>query len=279
MVRFLFSGGVLLCSNPYKRGALQLRCGSCMPCRISLQRLWSTRIELEAACHAYTTFATLTYAPEHLPPDGSLSNHHWRLLTHKIGFRYFGVGEYGDLSFRPHYHLMCFGVECSEAFRLWLESRWRKGHVDVLPYHARLGRYIAGYVLKKMTKQNDPRLKPGMLPEFSRMSRRPALGAGIVAHLAKATLRDRLKCQSELDVVKTVRIDGKEVPVGRTLVNKTRKAVQMPDYTDARMRRMAEFESKLAYEFPELSDNREVKRVTQQERAEGLARLSRRSKI
>lgn len=271
----------MLCSKPFRRGAQEFGCGRCMPCRINHQQLWSVRIQLEAACHRDSSFATLTYAPEHLPNGRmTLSRQHWREFSKGIGFRYFGVGEYGDVSLRPHYHVLCFGRAATEEFRLWLEARWGKGHVDLLPFAPQLARYIAGYTLKKMTRPEDPRLESWMEPEFSRMSRRPALGAGVVRALAARTVADRQATVERLDVVKTVRLEGKEVPVGRTLMLKTRKAVELPEaWKDKRARRVVDMETRLAYDFPELGADREVKRSTQTERAEGLGRLSKRSKI
>lgn len=271
----------MLCKHPFRRGAQEFSCGRCMPCRITHQQLWAVRIQLEAASYRVeSSFATLTYDPEHLPAFGSLSRAHWREFSKGIGFRYFAVGEYGDRSMRPHYHVICFGREATEDFRLWLESRWGKGHVDLISFAAQLARYIAGYTLKKLTKVNDPRLSSGMEPEFSRMSRRPALGSSIVPALARATMKDQAATLERGDVVKSVRLDGKLVPVGRTLMLKTRSAVSLPEsWKDMRARRAAALVSSMTYEYPELGEDKEVKRITQTERAEGLARLSRRSKI
>lgn len=49
-------------------------------------------------------------------------------------------------------------------------------------------RYLGGYVTKKMSKKEDPRLD-GRFPEFSRQSRRPGVGAPLVADMAKQWMR------------------------------------------------------------------------------------------
>lgn len=270
----------MLCKTPYRRGAQEFSCGRCMSCRVNRQRLWSVRIQLEAACYPHSSFATLTYSPDHLPEFGSLSTTQARMMTKGIGFRYFLVGEYGDVSMRPHYHMVCFGMPPTEQFRLWLEERWGKGHVDLMPMVGQLARYVAGYALKKMTHADDARLPKGCIPEFTRMSRRPALGAGVVPQLAKATLADQSATAQRLEVCKTVRIDGKEVPVGRTLIQKTRAMVGLPDsWKSLRGHRLVDMETKLRYQFPELAEDREIRRETQADRSEGLARMSKRSKL
>lgn len=112
------------------------------------------------------------------------------------------------------------------------------------------------------------------------MSRRPALGAGVVPQLAKATLADQSATAERLEVCKTVRIDGKEVPVGRTLIQKTRAMVGLPEsWKSLRGYRLVDMETKLRYQFPELAEDREIRRETQADRSEGLARMSKRSKL
>lgn len=130
--------------------------------------------------------ATLTYAPEHEPPDGSLSPRHmqlWlkrlrRLLPPTRPIRFFGCGEYGDETFRPHYHVALYGVAPLETELV--QSSWGMGHVHLMELNAETAQYLCGYVVKKMTSPDDPRLQ-GKHPEFTRMSLRPhGIGAGAV---------------------------------------------------------------------------------------------------
>jgi len=51
---------------------LELPCGQCIGCRLERSREWAIRMVHEASMHEDNCFITLTYAPEYLPPDGSL---------------------------------------------------------------------------------------------------------------------------------------------------------------------------------------------------------------
>ena len=121
------TGCSMLCKRPYMyKGVLAAGCGQCLPCRINRRRKWTYRMLFEAMKHDHSAFITLTYEnapefygvqtldPEHtkrfidrlrkrLKRDTSLPHY----FPKKI--RYFLVGEYGDESDRPHYHLALFG--------------------------------------------------------------------------------------------------------------------------------------------------------------------------
>ena len=93
-------------------------CGRCMGCRLEKSRQWAVRCVHEAKFYEDNCFVTLTYAPEHLPKDGSLNRKHVqdfikrlrrRLDDRKI--RVFYCGEYGDKLRRPHYHLCLFNCD------------------------------------------------------------------------------------------------------------------------------------------------------------------------
>lgn len=260
----------MLCSKPYRRGAQEFGCGQCMPCRINKRREWSARIQVEAAAFADSSFATLTYADDKLPPAQSLSRRDYRLFTKGIGYRYFGVGEYGDLGGRPHYHFVLFGCPATVDRMLWLEERWAKGRTHLVPMSRELANYISGYVTKKLRKLDDPRLSPGQAPEFASMSRRPALATWAVSQLAAR--QSVAAILEKLDVDSSVRVNGKVTELGRTINDKVRKAVGLPDdWKHARGLRQVDYVTK-SREYPELIVDREIRRETQQQRAEGLAR-------
>lgn len=94
---------------------ISLPCGKCIGCRLEHSRKWAVRCVLEASCHAQNCFVTLTYADEHLPPDGSLCKRDLTLFLKRLRksrpgqkIRYFACGEYGERLRRPHYHLILF---------------------------------------------------------------------------------------------------------------------------------------------------------------------------
>lgn len=185
---------------------------------------------LESTQHETAWFVTLTYDKEHYPVDGSLDR--WAIsdfvkrLRSASGdkIRYFGVGEYGDTTERPHYHLMIYGLRDHGM----IKKCWSGGFVHVGFATAQSCMYIASYVLKKMTRKEDERLK-GRYPEYSRMSLRKGIGYGAVEAIARAlTSRGGAKSvQARGDVPETVRTMQERWPLGRYLRNEVRLALGM----------------------------------------------------
>lgn len=200
-------------------------CGQCMPCRINKKRMVTGRILLENQYSAKpSTFLTLTYDDDNLPDRGSL------IPADVMGFinrlrqrkeirqdgnpRYFAVGEYGDHSWRPHYHLALFGVppEHEDVF----QSVWSRGFSYVGEITRQSAGYIAGYTTKKMTTYQDPRLIDlGLVPEFTRMSKFPPLGAGGFKNILDnlMTRVGSIAIQEHGDVPSSYRFDGKTYPI------------------------------------------------------------------
>lgn len=184
-----------LCENPYIIDAMPCPCSTCDVCRIRRKRLWSSRIVLESKCHGDNAFVTYTYDREHLPSNGSLVPEHMQLHLKRLRkaiyprkLRYFLAGEYGDESWRPHYHAALFGLSpvLDESI---VRSTWDMGHVMVGTLTPESASYIAGYVTKKMTKKDDVRLA-GRHPEFTRMSLKPGIGAPAMEFMARALESD-----------------------------------------------------------------------------------------
>ena len=106
------------CKKPYTQGVHVFGCGQCLPCRINRRRIWQARLVLESLMHEHSAFVTLTYDEENLPKDNSLNPKEFQKWIKRLRkeyspkkLRYFGVGEYGDKSDRPHYHAILYGVE------------------------------------------------------------------------------------------------------------------------------------------------------------------------
>lgn len=152
-------------------------------------------------------------------------------------FRFYAVGEYGDETSRPHYHLALFGYKgCLYGLSRYSERRqsccvscdlvrdtWGKGQIYIGSLEPHSAQYIAGYVTKKMTSKDDPRLN-GRHPEFARMSLRPGIGFGYLDELTQAFLKFNLDA-SESDVPVTLRHGDRLLPLGRYLRKKMRGMV------------------------------------------------------
>lgn len=227
----------LLCANPFMAGAVSFGCGQCGPCRISKRRLWTARQTLEALTHEHNSFLTLTYNDDHLPAGGSLVPDHLRLWLYSLRqacrphrFRYVAVGEYGDRSQRPHYHLSLFGLSRTSVcdakghtFEELVDKTWGKGFTYTREFNRFTARYVAGYVTKKWTNADHPALE-GRHPEFARYSNRPGIGAMAASVMARK-LNSTVSDWASGDVPRTVRMDGKEYPLGRYLLNRLRSEV------------------------------------------------------
>ena len=111
----------------------QLPCGQCIGCRLLRSVTWASRCMHEASLHESNCFITLTYDEKYLPEDYSLRKEHFqkflkrfRKAIHPIKIRYFMCGEYGDDSWRPHYHAIIFGYDFSQGCKYrknWYERR------------------------------------------------------------------------------------------------------------------------------------------------------------
>lgn len=98
---------------------LKLPCGKCQGCKLKRSSEWATRIMHEARYYKETSFLTLTYSTEQLPPNGTLLKSDFqgfikrlreRLRARGYGkLKYYMCGEYGDEKQRPHYHAILFG--------------------------------------------------------------------------------------------------------------------------------------------------------------------------
>lgn len=161
------------------------------------------RIMAEAKLNEDNAFVTLTYSDEQLPEHGGLVKRDCQLFMKRLRkttgakIRYFLCGEYGDSTFRPHYHAALFGYQFPDLELLFTNANgdrlftselcdriWGKGHCTVGHVQWESAGYIAGYVTKKQTGKNatiyESLGEDGELltiePPFALMSRRPGLG-------------------------------------------------------------------------------------------------------
>lgn len=211
--------------------------------------MWAHRIVLEAGLHRDNAFVTLTYSDEHIRnPNvgGTLAPEDTRDWLKRLRFaisprsvRYYLVGEYGDQSGRPHYHAALFGYpkclygrsryskerkDCCSNCDL-IRDTWGLGLVDVGNLEVKSAKYIAGYIIKKMTRFDDRRLN-GRHPEFARMSLKPGLGADALHEMASVFLKFDLDI-TQGDVPSSLRHGKQLLPLGRYLRGKYRELVGM----------------------------------------------------
>lgn len=227
-------------------------CGQCLPCRITYRQVWTFRLLLEARVHRFNYFVTLTYNDDHYPDDGCVSRDELSRYVKRLRYfcdpfelRYFGVGEYGSKTCRAHYHLVVFsdseipvtrkGREVNSAFhRAWLLDGSPRGFVYVVPFFGtkdatRITRYIAGYVVKKMTSEKSVLRQTGtsVTPEFSLCSRRPGIGLNSInIDMLSSRLRS-LNVDVEAAYKGMLRYNGKLWPVGRVLGERLKDGLEI----------------------------------------------------
>jgi hypothetical protein len=204
-----------------------------MPCSVNKKRNWTFRLELEAQNHVENCVVTLTYNELNVPSDGSLVKEHaqkWIRKLRKIlapsKIRYYLVGEYGGKKKRPHYHAIVFGLGADRGggpvtllgrIEGVVKKAWPYGNVLVDDCKPEGIAYVAGYVTKKLT--SDERKSNGLVPEFTRMSLRPGIGAQATKAIASslASHSGQKFIRESGDVPHALLRAGKIVPIGRYL--------------------------------------------------------------
>lgn len=210
---------------------------------------------LESLLKPDNAFLTLTYSDKCLPRMKSTSSsgedclatldplhlQNWlkrfRKAIEPLRIRYYAVGEYGDETFRPHYHVAVFGwpacyrgrsdfrpgrIGCCFACDVVAET-WTDGNIMSGKLEVGSAQYLAGYVTKKMTRNDDVRLA-GRQPEFARMSLRPGIGFDAMHDVASVLMALGLD-ESEADVPSALRHGSRTLPLGRYLQRSLRMLI------------------------------------------------------
>lgn len=236
---------VMHCAYPIMLNGRAFGCGQCVLCKVNKRRVWTHRICLEASLYSENCYITLSYEDEHLPEGGTLVPQHmksWlKALNQRmrpIKYRYFGVGEYGDVSERPHYHLILFGMPtcrrgitrvgkhgrsdtCCDVCEMY-QRYWDYGSIFCGQVSQSSAAYVAGYVTKKYNKTHFELGERH--PEFARCSNRPGIGAAVCDEIAHKLLLHNLE-QVIDDVPHTLRHGRKEWPLGIYLRRRIRQRI------------------------------------------------------
>lgn len=254
----------VVCADPIRLGRACYPCGKCMVCRAKRRREWVGRMHLELKSHRDAAFLTLTYDDDHVPVTTSGTQNlslddmqrFWkRVRAAGYKLRTFYVGEYGNRTFRPHYHAIAYGIHRREAPRL--AELWGNGHIDARRVEDGCLRYVATYTIKKMTHEDDPRLK-GRAPEFARMSRNPGIGMLWIPHLADFYRTDfgRAYLETTGDVQGTIQVGGKKYPLAPYYKQKLREELGIPLRQQERPHRYNLVYEPLAHEYAKALDSK-----------------------
>lgn len=189
---------------------LEVPCGQCIGCKLERSRQWAMRClhEMKANSSLGSAFLTLTYDQKSLPAHGSLKKRDLQLFMKRLrkerppGQRFYACGEYGEITGRPHYHVLLLSTCFSDMKKIsWglkespheryasaeLQRLWPYGQSVIAEVNFETCAYVARYCTKVIT--GDPEdAKYGLVGivdgkkifrrerEFAVMSRRPGLG-------------------------------------------------------------------------------------------------------
>lgn len=191
---------------------IEIPCGQCLECRLQRSRQWADRCVLEQQYHEQSLFLTLTYDDDHLPTNEVTVPETGEIVTvgtlvkddlskfmkalrqeyaykHDNQLRFFGCGEYGSETHRPHYHVIVFGLlldDLKHHHRNFqgddfytsdtISKVWKKGFHVISDCTWQACAYTARYIMKKhLGTDADYYEKHGLVPEFVNMSRRPGI--------------------------------------------------------------------------------------------------------
>jgi len=218
---------------------MEVNCRQCAHCRASQAQAAAVRCVAEQATHSTPgTFATLTYRDEKLwKPLGTASlfpkhvQDFKKRLAKKYGpVRSYIAGEYGERTFRPHYHALFFGKQYTAA---QLEERWQKGSVHVDELNSNSIMYTCQYVTKKLYGALAEKYYKGIFPPFQLQSQ--SLGYQYVQKYTSDISSDRI-------YISTSDGGGYPLPVPATLLQAFAKTHPelVEDIKSRRRRHMAD---------------------------------------
>ena len=158
-------------------------CGQCISCRVNHSQDWTFRLEQQLKVSRSAHFITLTYDDENITRNDSghgilvkrdlqlffkrlrkatqrledkaveKLHFHEEMVFPKI--KYYGVGEYGGETFRPHYHAIVYNIP--KDILLNLRQIWKLGNIQIGTVTSASIRYVTKYITKVDSRDLDLR--------------------------------------------------------------------------------------------------------------------------
>lgn len=182
------------------------RCGKCINCIKYRGSVLMARCVAESMMHDDNVFITLNVDDDHIGevyPGSSLSHRPWQLFVKRLrkacrssGIKYIMCGEYGEISMRPHYHAIIFGLPAYKYVDTHVmrpdglgyykqredndvyQACWSYGTVYCGSVTPASIAYVSGYTLKQFVlgRDKDWYVDRHLAPEYVKWSRRPGIG-------------------------------------------------------------------------------------------------------
>lgn len=169
----------------FKSRSITFPCGNCPECITKKLSSWAFRLMQEEKKSTFAKFITLTYDNKYVPfnPFGvlSLKKRDLQLFFKRLRKRlenneseysrpvkYYGVGEYGGETNRPHYHIALFNASIESVI-----DSWQLGNVnfgDQRGICQQTAYYMCKYMMKSKIKKKEYKQK-WIEPEFSLISK------------------------------------------------------------------------------------------------------------
>jgi len=200
-------------------------CGKCIACKCNRSQEWYVRLVHEMSVHKEMCFVTLTYNEDNIKKNYSLNKKdlvdffkRLRYYYKENKIKYYACGEYGDTTYRPHYHMIIFEYQptVEEMYLLRIEKGikrmsseildkiWFQGQNTVDIVNLKTIRYTVKYITKKLYGEKAKEVYGDNEPPFSLMSK------GLGLNWIESTKEDHE------DMLKGyLTIEGKKVPIPR----------------------------------------------------------------
>lgn len=171
-----------MCNHMYRTRNIygepvKVPCGSCLTCRRTQATWWSHRIQHDVAAldrlGIGSSFVTLTIESETTPVlrKSDLQKFFKRLRKRRpdYPFRYLAIGDYGETTFRPHYHALLLGFP--PELDADVRKSWKFGFADIEPIAAGNINYVVRYMQTHTPSQRKRFVDAGLQEPFSLKSR------------------------------------------------------------------------------------------------------------
>ena len=152
---------------------VKVPCGSCVTCRRTQSTFWSHRIQSDIShlekSGAGSSFVTLTIESDTTPilRKSDLQKFFKRLRKScpAYPFKYLAIGDYGENTFRPHYHALLIGFP--PELSAYVRKNWSLGFVDVDAVCTGNVNYVVRYMQAQTPTEKAKFARLGLQEPFS----------------------------------------------------------------------------------------------------------------